>query len=505
MKFVRILFAAAFAHGIAALLTNGTACAAGPPPVRREFRGAWIATVANIDWPSKPGLSVDEQKAELIKLLDLAVELNLNAIVLQVRPACDAFYKSSLEPWSPFLTGRMGQAPSPDYDPLEFAVEEAHRRGLELHAWFNPYRASHPAMKGEISADHISRTHPELVREYGEYLWLDPGEPGAVDHSLAVILDVVRRYDIDAVHFDDYFYPYPINDKDGKPVDFPDEASWQKYLHRLGDKKPMQRDDWRRANVDNFLQRLGEGIHAEKPWVRFGVSPFGIYRPGHPESIQGFDPYDKLYANSLKWFQEGTVDYFSPQLYWPIEQKAQSYPVLLKWWHEQNSRGRNLWPGNFTSRIGDGSMTEWNPSQLTRQIRATREQPGATGNIHFSIKALAADRGGIATKLKDGVYVEPALVPASPWLSAKTPPPEKPQLNWDVGAAEPAIRPTLASGEPWLWVVREQTSDGWTTRILPGHTQKVPVAVTSQVIVSAVNRIGVEGPAATMSARSSSN
>lgn len=498
MRLVQNSFVALVALMAAVLILAHSVKADGPPPVQREFRGAWIATVANIDWPTKPGLSVEEQKAELIKLLDLAVELNLNAIVLQVRPACDAFYKSSLEPWSPFLTGKMGQASSPDYDPLQFAVEEAHRRGLELHAWFNPYRASHPAMKGEISADHISRTHPELVREYGEYLWLDPGEPGAVDHSLDVILDVVRRYDIDAVHFDDYFYPYPINDKEGKPVDFPDEPSWQKYLDGLDGKEPLARDDWRRANVDNLLERLADGIHAEKPWVRFGVSPFGIYRPGQPPQIKGFDAYAKLYADSLKWFRDGTVDYFSPQLYWPIEQKAQSYPVLLKWWHEENSQGRNLWPGNFTSRIDDGSKTEWKPRQLIRQIRATRKQPGATGNIHFSIKALAADRGGIATKLKEGVYAQPALVPASPWLAAKTPPPAQPEITWDVGAAEPAIRPTLAAGEPWLWVVREQSGDGWTTRILPGHTQKVPVSGKSAVILSAVNRIGVEGPAATV-------
>ncbi len=212
------------------LCACAAATAAEPPPVAREFRGAWIATVANIDWPSKPGLPVDEQKRELVKLLDLAVELNLNAVVLQVRPACDALYASTLEPWSPFLTGTMGQAPDPFYDPLEFAVTEAHRRGLELHAWFNPYRASHPSYKGHLSPNHISRTHPEFVKQYGEYLWLDPGEPGAAEHSLAVIMDVVRRYDVDGVHFDDYFYPYPIAGEDGKPLDFPDDASWAKYL-----------------------------------------------------------------------------------------------------------------------------------------------------------------------------------------------------------------------------------------------------------------------------------
>lgn len=481
-----------------------TARAEDVPPVPREFRAAWIATVANIDWPSQPGLPVEQQKQELVKLLDLAVELNLNAIVLQVRPACDAFYPSKLEPWSPYLTGEMGQAPEPNYDPLEFAVEEAHKRGLELHAWFNPYRASHPAMKGELSKDHILRTQPKLVRKYGEYLWLDPGEPAAVDHSLAVIMDVVKRYDIDGVHFDDYFYPYPINDAGGKRVDFPDNASWKKYLESLNGQTPLGRDDWRRQNVDQFLERLSAAIHAEKPWVKFGVSPFGIYRPGQPESIQGFDSFANLYADSLKWFREGTVDYFSPQLYWPIAQKAQSYPVLLEWWAKQNQEGRHLWPGNYTSRIDDGSKTEWKADELVQQIEATRAQDGAGGNIHFSIKALAADRGGVATTLREGVYAEPALVPASPWQAEKSPTPGKPKLSWAGQGKDQSLVLRLPSGpQPWLWVVQQEQGGDWTTRIVPGHTQKLDDLTLggdkpAKFVVSAVNRVGIAGPAATI-------
>ena len=482
--------------------SGGALSADEPPPVTREFRGAWIATVANIDWPSQPGLSVDEQKRELVKLLDLAVELKLNAVVLQVRPACDALYASQLEPWSEYLTGKMGQAPEPNYDPLSFAVDEAHHRGLELHAWFNPYRASHPTMQGPISENHVSRTHPELVRQYGEYLWLDPGEPAAVDHSLTVILDVVRRYDVDAVHFDDYFYPYPINDKDGKRVDFPDDASWAKYLVGLDGTEPLARDDWRRANVDRLLERLSTEIHRAKPWVKFGVSPFGIYRPGQPPSIQGFDSYANLYADSRKWFQDGTVDYFSPQLYWPIEQQAQSYPVLLAWWQEQNTQGRHLWPGNFTSRVDDGSKTEWTADEVVQQIEATRAQAGAGGNIHFSIKALAADRGGVATKLREGVYAEPALVPASPWLAAKTQPPKRPQLSWSGSGDERKLAMQLPDGaEPWLWVVQRKRDGDWTTEIVPGHTQVVDGARSGKVVVTAVNRVGVEGPQATLDAQ----
>jgi len=473
--------------------------AAEMPPVAREFRGAWVATVANIDWPSKPGLPVVEQQQELLELLDLAVKLNLNAIVLQVRPACDALFASRLEPWSPFLTGQMGQPPEPTYDPLEFAVEEAHRRGLELHAWFNPYRASHPSMKGPISDDHISRTHPELVRKYGEYLWLDPGEPGAVDHSLAVILDVVNRYDIDAVHFDDYFYPYPINDKAGQRIDFPDEASWQKYLDSFQGAEPLARDDWRRANVDQFLERLHEEIHAAKPWVKFGISPFGIYRPGQPLSIQGFDAYANLYADSLKWLRDGTVDYFSPQLYWPIAQQAQSYPVLLAWWQEQNGHNRHLWPGNYTSRVADGSKTEWAADEVIQQIEATRAQPGAGGNIHFSIKALAANRGDLATTLREGAYAEPALVPASPWLAEKVESPEKPTLARQGRGDKLAVVMQLPAGvQPWQWVVQLERGGDWTTQIVPGHTQRMEAPGVSRIVVSAVNRLGVEGPPATL-------
>jgi uncharacterized lipoprotein YddW (UPF0748 family) len=470
-----------------------------PPTAAREFRGAWIATVANIDWPSKPGLPVDEQKRELLSLLDLAVELNLNAVVLQVRPACDALYASQLEPWSEFLTGKMGEPPEPLYDPLKFAVAEAHRRGLELHAWMNPYRASHPSRKGPISPNHISRTHPELVREYGEYLWLDPGEPGAADYNLAVVMDVVRRYDVDAVHFDDYFYPYPISGEDGKPIDFPDDASWAKYLKSLDGRPPLARDDWRRANVDRLLERLSTEIHQAKPWVKFGVSPFGIYRPGQPESIHGFDAYAKLYADSRKWLQDGTVDYFSPQLYWPIEQQAQSYPVLLQWWHEQNTRGRNLWPGNFTSRVDDGSKTEWTADEVVRQIEATRAQDGAGGNIHFSIKALAADRDGVATKLRDGLYAQPALVPASPWLAVQTPPPARPKLSWAGQGGDRELTLQSPDGkQPWLWTVQTEHDGDWTTRIVPGHTQALHGVAPGKTVVSAVNRVGVTGPAATI-------
>src|SRR5579871_3371768 len=300
-----------------------------PPPVPREFRGVWVATVANIDWPSKPGLSTDQQKAEMLAILDKAAQLKLNAIIFQVRPGCDALYDSRLEPWSEYLTGQMGRAPDSYYDPLAFAVEEAHKRGLELHAWFNPYRARHAEAKSSISPDHVSQMHPDLVKQYGRSLWLDPGEKAVQDYSLSVILDVVRRYDIDGVHIDDYFYPYKETDAQNKVLPFPDDASWQKYVQSGG---TLSRDDWRRQNVDTFIERLYKGVKEVKPWVKFGISPFGIWRPGYPAQVKGFDAYQELNADSRKWLRNGWLDYWTPQLYWKIDQTGQSYPVLLKWW-----------------------------------------------------------------------------------------------------------------------------------------------------------------------------
>src|SRR5579871_770045 len=220
-----------------------------PPLPNREFRAVWIATVANIDWPSRPGLPVEQQQEELLTILDMAAQLKLNAVILQVRPACDALYDSKLEPWSEYLTGTQGTPPSPYYDPLEFAVTEAHKRGLELHAWFNPYRARHIIAKSPLASGHIGKTHPELVKSYGGYLWLDPGERAVQDYSLRVILDVVHRYDIDGVHIDDYFYPYRVKDSRKQEVPFPDDASWQRYVTRGG---KQNRDEWRRQNVDTF-------------------------------------------------------------------------------------------------------------------------------------------------------------------------------------------------------------------------------------------------------------
>ncbi len=475
----------------------------------REFRAAWIATVANIDWPSKKGLSTEKQKAELLALLDTASRLNLNAVILQIRPSCDALYQSKLEPWSEFLTGKMGQAPKPLYDPLAFAVEQAHARGIELHAWFNPYRALHPSAKSPISEGHISKKNPQVVKKYGKYLWLDPGEADAVDHTIAVILDVVRRYDIDGVHLDDYFYPYPVKDEEGNHVEFPDESSWE--LAKAGGEK-LSRDDWRRQNVDRFVERLYREIKQEKRWVKFGISPFGIWRPGHPPQIKGFDQYSVLYADARLWFVEGWLDYFTPQLYWKIAPPAQSYPVLLDWWHAQNLKSRHLWPGNYTSKLFAEGKLRWPASEIVAQIQLTQAHQGASGNVHFSIKALAGNSEGIADKLADGPYQHPALVPASPWLAEPgDSPPEKPILTQL--EAKPLLQLKTESGkQPWLWVVRIRQGHQWTLEILPGRIGEFDIPKScpegndcrnpEEVAVSTVDRIGQESPTTFLSLRS---
>ena len=466
-----------------------------PEPLRREFRGVWVASVANIDWPSRPGLSTCDQQAELIALLDRAVELRLNAIVLQVRPAGDALYASKLEPWSYFLTGEEGKAPSPYYDPLAFAVREAHARGLELHAWFNPYRAHHPANKSASHArNHVSRQLPAYVKQYGSYLWMDPGEPAIRRHTLRVVLDVVKRYDIDGVHIDDYFYPYQEY-SGGKVVDFPDDRSWRRY-RRSGGK--LARDDWRRRNVDQLVRELYQGVHATKRWVKFGISPFGIWRPGYPEQVTGYDAYARLYADSRKWLRNGWVDYFTPQLYWPIAQTGQSYPVLLDWWNGENVKKRHMWIGNFTSRVGPGRQQGWTTSEVLDQISITRERPASTGNVHFSARAFFANNDSLVERLSAGPYADLALVPRSPWI-ARTPParPVVRLMKREAADSLDPLRLTLRRGgtaTPFLWVVRARgDSTSWSAAILGGTTPAITVpAKTRWVRVTAVDRAGNE-------------
>ena len=458
------------------------------PEPAREFRGVWIATVDNIDFPSKRTLSVEEQKAEILQMLDLARELKLNAVVFQVRPMCDALYESKIEPWSEFLTGAMGK--SQKFDPLQFVVEEAHRRGILVHAWFNPYRAFHPAAK-TVSSDHISKRRPDLVRKYGKYLWLDPTDAEVRRYSVSVVADVVRRYDVDGVHFDDYFYPYPEKDASGKRIEFPDDANWEKYQKTGG---RLSRDDWRRANVNEFIETVGRTIRRIKPQVLYGISPFGIWQPVPEKDIKGLNAYAELYADARKWLQDGTIDYLTPQLYWETSRKSLSFPVLLEWWQNQNHKNRHLWAGTAVYRIG--SNADFTSGEIVSQIETTRRIQPSAGNIKFSFKSLRNDFGGIQKLLKSSVYQTDAIVPASDWIKSVKPRAPKFEIKKDAGEVKIIWREQGKTKAFWF-VVYAKDENGWSRSVLPAATKSIALSTNrqlSQIAVTSVDRLGNESP-----------
>jgi uncharacterized lipoprotein YddW (UPF0748 family) len=478
-----------------------------PPAAPREFRAAWVSTVANIDWPTRQNLNAAQQQAEAIAILDRAKSLNLNAIVLQVRPSADAIYASKIEPWSEYLTGTQGKAPQPWYDPLKFWVTEAHARGLELHAWFNPYRARHDGARSPAAPTHITNTIPSAVKRYGKYMWMDPGEAAASKQTLDVVLDVVKRYDIDGVHIDDYFYPYPIEAAnvagneaalDGKTaakaeLDFPDAPAWERYLAGGG---KLDRPSWRRQNVNQLIEAVYKGIHQEKSWVRFGISPFGLGRPDRrPAGITGFSQYDKLYADAETWLQNGWVDYWTPQLYWPIAQPAQAYDVLLDYWIGQNPKGRHVWPGLYTSRIG-APAKDYQPDEILKQISVTRTRPAAGGHVHFSMAALMQNRKGISDQLRATSYAAPALVPGTPWLGNEQPGAPQVSAAHKGGELKLKLAPGKANalyaiwsryGSEWRFAVAPASRADWT---VPDDAR---LGAAEAVFVSGVDRLGNEG------------
>ena len=456
------------------------------PQVEREFRAVWIATVDNIDFPSKKGLPIEDQKAEIIRDLDLAKSLRLNAVIFQVRPMADAVYRSNLEPWSEFLTGKMGKPQ--DLDPFEFLIAEAHKRGILVHAWFNPYRAYHHVAK-TISDQHVSRTKPDIVRQYGRYMWLDPTSPGARQHSIDVIADVVRRYDVDGVHFDDYFYPYAEKDASGNNIEFPDDANWLAY-QKTGGK--LLRDDWRRANVDDLIAAVGRTIKKIKPDVVYGISPFGIWQPVPERGISGFNAYAELYADARKWLQDGTVDYIAPQLYWETSRTGQSFPALLDWWKEQNTHGRFIWPGIAAYRIG--STPTFTAGEIASQIERTRLTPATTGAVYFSFKSLRNNMGGIQDQLRGRVYKRDAVVPKFGWIRSERP--RSPKLTVTRNSRD--FRATWAARgrRPAFWfVVYVKDKDGWSYSVLPASERSVSFSRDlniEKIKITAIDRVGNE-------------
>jgi len=452
----------------------------------------WVATVGNIDWPSKQGLSTWEQQRELLAILDRVVALNMNAVVFHIRPGADALYASPYEPWSQYITGRQGRGPEPPWDPLAFAVEQAHKRGLELHAWFNPYRAAYNRDTA-IARTHIAKTNPKLVRQYGRFLWMDPGDPEVRRRSLRAIVDVVKRYDVDGVHIDDYFYPYPENDASGKRIDFPDSETYDKYVASGG---KLAKDDWRRSNVDKLIEAMYKGVHAAMPWVRVGISPFGIWRPGNPAQIKGFDAYAEIYADSKKWLQNGWADYFVPQLYWPIAPPDQSFPVLYDWWLSQNTKHRHMWPGLATYRISETGQRRITSQEIVAEIDTMRARNTSLGHIHFNMTALMKGPDSLNERLLSR-YAFPALVPASPWLGAKAPGAPSARIVHDTATGDLVMRLTPAQGggeRVWLWTVRSYANGRWVNEVLPGwlRAHRLAESATSRAVVTAVSRTGVE-------------
>ncbi len=379
---------------------------------KREFRAVWIATVTNLDWPSNNNLSTEEQKNQLLKILDSLKALRINSVIFQVRTESDAFYNSPYEPWSYWLTGNQGTPPNPYYDPLEFAIDEAHKRGLEIHAWFNPYRADRALGDYPVSSNHITVTHPEwILNMNNKFKILNPGLPIVRDYIATVISDVVRRYDVDGVHFDDYFYPYPPDQ-----ITYQDTSTFREYSRGFTDIK-----DWRRDNVNVFIAQVKDSIKSIKPKVKFGISPFGIWKNGVPTGITGLSAYDDIYCDALAWLRNQSIDYLTPQLYWPFG-GGQDYGKLMPWWADSvNAYGRHFYPGEAAYRI---STISWTASEMPHHIRFGRENPKRQGNVFFRANmGLLDNPKGFSDSLRNDLYRFPSLNPIMKWIDSIPPNP----------------------------------------------------------------------------------
>ena len=399
-----------------------------------EFRAVWVATVENIDWPVRDEYNVEQQKAEFIRQLDMHQRNGMNAVIVQVRPACDAFYPSTIEPWSEWLTGKQGKAPVPYYDPLEFMISETHKRGMEFHAWCNPYRAvfqiAHTTVsykwvghkrhrivthikQSSIATDHVSKKHPDWIITYGDTKYLDPGNKDVQIYVNSVIKDMLSRYDIDAIHFDDYFYPYRINN-----VEFADNASYLKYG------QGMDKETWRRSNVDSVIVMLKRTISEVRKTCKFGISPFGVWRNQSRDSLgsdtqAGQTNYDDLYADILLWLKNGWIDYVAPQLYWEFEQKNAPFGILLDWWN-RNHYDRPCYIGLGIYRAGSNAYWK-DKDQLPRQLRAIRNLPGIGGQVYFSSVSFYRNAYGWNDTLRENFYNYPALIAPMPWIDSIRP------------------------------------------------------------------------------------
>lgn len=386
-----------------------------------EFRAAWIATVTNIDWPSQKGLSSIQQQEEFINILNKLQAAGFNAVVVQIRPAADAFYPSAYEPWSEFLSGAQGKAPSPYYDPLKFMIEEAHKRNMEFHAWLNPYRAVFDINKSSVTANHITKKRKDWFVTYGTKKYFNPGIPGVMTYVSTIVKDIISRYDIDAVHMDDYFYPYRI-----KGREFPDHKTYQQYG------KGKSKDEWRRNNCDSIIKKIHDVIIETKPMIRFGISPFGVWRNIDKDTAgsntkAGQTNYDDLYADILLWLKNGWIDYVVPQLYWEIGHPLCDYNTLLDWW-ANHSYGKQVYIGHGIYRTSENPTPAWRkPDELPEEIRELRNYSSVQGSVYFSCKNILANPNGWYDSLQRNYYASPALIPPMDWIDTEAP--EKPIIE----------------------------------------------------------------------------
>jgi len=483
------------------------------PGVAREFRGIWIATVANLDWPSRPSLSSAEQQRELVTLLDRAAGVRANAVIFQVRVNGERLYAATSEPWATSLAGRSDVVPG--YDPLQLAIDSARARGLEVHAWFNPFRAGNASDTARLAPSHFARLRPDLRRVprdrisgAGVGLWFDPGEPDVQDHTISVITQVLQQYDVDAIHLDDFFYPYP----NGNGVlRFPDDSTFARCRRGGGG---LALDDWRRDNINRFVERLYTEVKRRKPSVAVGISPFGIWRPGHPPGVTGLDAYATLYADSRLWLQRGWVDYLAPQLYWGLGSTGQPFEALLDWWRSQNSAARHVWPGLAAFRVGDGTSSAYLPGEIPAQLLAVRARAGEPGAVLFRARSIFDGPAGLWALLSHGVYADFALPPMAPGVEPGAPPPPTVSVSPDSPGAWRVLidRPAGSEGtfeSPRWWLLRwrtrgsttgsttgstDQVTWHWARRGAEGREWIVPAAVTGArtdaIIVQTVDRAG---------------
>ena len=380
---------------------------------KREFRAVWIAHVSNIDWPSARNLTAQQQRDEFVAQLNALKLTGINAVVMQVRPSCDAIYTSTIEPWAEWLTGKQGK--SPGYDPLQFMIEETHKRGMEFHAWFNPYRAVINTAVSSVDSSHISVKRPDWILTYNTIKFLNPGLPEVRQYVTSVIMDVVRRYDIDAVHFDDYFYPYP---QTGFTID--DNTTFTQFPRGIADKAT-----WRRDNVDLLIKMVADSIKNAKSYVKFGISPFGIWRNNSSDpqgsNTRGLEAYSDIYADSRKWIQQGWLDYIAPQIYWSIGFSAANYQVLVPWWANY-ATNRHLYIGQGVYRINTSSDPNWlKAAEVPNQLRMNRSTPSVFGSIHFSSTQVLKNLLGFQDSLKQNFYNRPALIPNMRWKDSIPP------------------------------------------------------------------------------------